>query len=74
MPQRLAPLGRRIDGNSQPLVDLALPDHVAHALRAKIAVFVGSGGGGLEDRFAGHGGKCSVFSVQLADASLKTEH
>ena len=38
--QRLAPFRRRIDGDAQPLVDVPLPDHVAHVLRAKIAIFV----------------------------------
>ena len=40
MAQRLAALRGGIDGDAQPLVDLALADHVAHPLRAKIAVFV----------------------------------
>ena len=55
MAQRLAALGGGIDGDAQPLVDVALADHVAHPLRAKIAVFVVGNRFGLQDRFAGHG-------------------
>ncbi len=40
MAQRFAALRGGIDGDAQPLVDLALADHVAHPLRAKIAIFV----------------------------------
>ena len=66
MSQRLAPLGGRIDGDAQPLVDFALPDHVAHALRAKIAIFVFGSDGRLENRFAGHGGKYSGLAAGVS--------
>jgi len=38
--QRLAALAGGIDDDHQPLVDLALADHVGHALRPQVAVFV----------------------------------
>ena len=53
MAQRLAAFRGGVHGDAQPLVDLALADHVAHPLRAKIAIFVVGGvNAGLEDRFA----------------------
>jgi hypothetical protein len=66
MPQRLTSLGGSIDRDAKPLVDFELPDHVAHALRAKVAVFVDGGNGGLEDGFARHGGKYSGFTARRA--------
>ena len=35
VPQRIAPLAGGVDGDLQPGIDLALPDHVAHPLRAQ---------------------------------------
>ena len=55
MAQRFAALRGGIDGDAQPLVDLALADHVAHPLRAQIAIFVVGNHSGLQDWFAGHG-------------------
>ena len=40
MAQRFAALRGGIDGDAEPLVDLALADHVTHPLRAQIAIFV----------------------------------
>ena len=55
VPQRLAPLGGRVDGDLQPRVDLPLADHFPHPLRAEIAIFiVGRFGRSGEDRLAGH--------------------
>ena len=67
MAQRLAALRGGIDGDVQPLVDLALADHVAHPLRAKIAIFVVGNRSGLQDRFAGHGGQVRSRLARSAD-------
>ena len=70
MPQRLFPLLGRVDGDLQPCVDLALPDHLGHSLGTEFAIVVvsdgerrhlraGSGirllqGRLLQDGFSGH--------------------
>ena len=48
-----------IDGDFQPGVDLALADHVAHPLRAKIAIFVRRIDRPLRDRL------CASFWTEL---------
>ena len=47
MAQGFATLHGGVDSNAQPLVNVALPDHIAHALRAKIAIFVAGNNSGL---------------------------
>jgi hypothetical protein len=54
VPQRLPPLAGRIDDDVQPLDDLPLADHVAHPLRAQLAILVVAAGLAGQDRFAGH--------------------
>ncbi len=52
--QGFAAFGSSIHRNFKPGVDVPLPDHVAHPLRAQIAVVVAIVRRGLQDRFAGH--------------------
>src|SRR5260221_13578893 len=52
MPERLAAFLCGIDGDFKAGIDLALADHVAHPLRAQIAIILWFVRRGLEDLFA----------------------
>ncbi len=54
VPQRLPPNQRGVDGDLEPRVHLALPDHLFHPLRAEVVIVVRGGDGRSKEWFACH--------------------